>query len=247
MDYNFFKTKIKSLNRILLVLFSVFVLFGCTDNEGDEGEGGNMEYIAGEFSGVLVGSTGSYTLKLEEDNVIAVVFFNGNIYTLTSNESLAPNGSITLTEGTISIKITDTGDLFPKLTFTIPGHSVQYTIVTNVISNPNRNYVGTSINTSEGRIIRKSTFNLTIYGSNWKGIEKVILNTEDPEEVNEIIRAEGKITEDADSVSFFWNNDELIFTLNKIGDRLVYTEEIIEQVGGVPEVVATFEIELTKK
>jgi|TARA_B110000902_G_scaffold192450_1_gene218094 hypothetical protein len=230
------KIKLLSIGILSVLLF----LMSC--GKDDDTSPQNKSAVTGVYTGVLVGSTGAYELNLAENGVNSSVLFDGTTYSLSSNETLENGQSLTLTDGTISLVITvDNNGENPSVSFTIPGHNIQATVILSNSTNPNRNYIGWTENFRNGVKVYRTTTNLTLHnGNQWTGIERVDVDI-DPNNPNhqsdegEVNNVNGTYTEDTNGVTFKLNGNTL-FTLNKIGNKLTLFESG----------TTTFEVELTK-
>ncbi|MEM9820848.1 MAG: hypothetical protein AAF985_07240 [Bacteroidota bacterium] len=179
------------------------------------------------YTGVLIGSTGAYQLNLTENGANASVVFDDEIYHLSSSETLANGQSLTLTDGTISLTIeVDENGAQPVISFTIPGHDIQATVVLSNPKHPNQDYIGWTERTKYEVKTYRTTFNLTLHEDNgWTGMERVDLDI-DPGNLNhqsaqgQVTRVSGTFTESDSRISLFWSNDRPELTLFKVGDRL---------------------------
>ena len=231
----------KKIKMFSIYVVSLFILLISCDLTEDDYDG--KYYNTSDYSGVIVGSTGAYYVHLSE-KCYATVLFDGIIYNLSYDEPFFEGEKITLTDGTISITLTDRHDGV-SIAFDIPGHDIKSTInLESDPNNPNRNYIGWSENFRNGERVYKTTINLTLYkngGNKWSGIEKVIFdsNPDDPNhqsDVGNFYILSGVFEENDSSVTLKWNEDQEIFTLDKINNKLTRFD------GGT----TTFEVELTK-
>ncbi|MCF6222978.1 MAG: hypothetical protein L3J34_04540 [Flavobacteriaceae bacterium] len=227
------KIKLLSMSMLAILLF----MTACDTEDETDGR----YYIEGEYTGVLIGSTGSYTLNLEEGKVTAKVLFDNIIYNLSINESLYEGESITLTDGKITILLVDDGvDI--NISFNIPNHHIESTIVLSESSEPNRDYIGWTENFRNGVKVYRTTVNLTLHqGKRWTGIERVDVdvNPDDPNHESDqgkITKVNGTFSEDNSSISFFFTDGSPIFTLIKVENKLTVFENG----------TTTFEVELTR-
>ena len=226
------------------ILSGLFIITSC-NKDGDTNPQQNTNTPPSSFirtyTGVLIGSTGAYELNLTENGAIASVVFDDETYNLYSNETLENGQSLTLNYGSISltVEVDENGDN-PGISFTIPGHNIQATIVLSNQTNPNRNYIGSteSVSLSEAKIYR-TTFNLTLHdGNKWTGIERVDLDN-DPGNPNhqstqgQTTKVDGTYTENESSVIL--NRSNSIYTLYKVGDEL----KLYQAAGGTFEVMLT--------
>jgi len=225
-------------NKFLLFGIVSIILFAFSCKKDN-----NNNTTIKKYSGVIVGSTGAYSLSISGTGASANIVFDSVTYNLTTNEVLENGQSLTLTDGTISLVITvDSNGENPTISFTIPGHNIQATIVLSNTTNPNQNFIGWTENFRNGVRVYRTTFNLTLHNSNqWTGIEKidVDINPSDPNHTSsegQITQVTGAYTEDTNGVSFFFSNGSSIFTLNKVGNKLTLFESG----------TTTFEAELTK-
>lgn len=211
------KLKIK-----LLIIISCFLLFSCSNNDNNNQ---NQSYYVNEYSGVLIGSTGAFELSLSEDGCSAQLLFDGVTYYLTSSTPLSLGGTVTLTDGIVSIIVTDNNGTL-EFEFSIPNHTVQAVVVLSDSSNPNRNYIGWTENINNGVTVYQTTFNLVLQNENhWAGIERIDLdiNPDDPNHISQagqINYPSGTYSETLTSITFYWSTGEEIFTLNKVSNTL---------------------------
>ena len=223
---------------------SLFSIASCNkdcDTNPQQNTNTPQTIVTRTYTGVLVGSTGAYELNLTENGAIASVVFDDETYNLYSNENLETSQSLTLSDGSISLtfEVDKNGDN-PTISFTIPGHYIQATIVVSNQTNPNRNYIGSteSVSHSEAKVYR-TTFNLTLHdGNKWTGIERVDLDI-DPGNPNhqsaqgQTIKVDGTYTENESTVILSRSN--YIYTLYKVRDEL----KLYQAAGGTFEVMLT--------
>lgn len=225
------------LRHYFFLIISCFLIFiSCSKDNGTQ----NESYYVDDYSGVLIGSSGVYILTLSENGCTAKIIFDGSTYNLSTNTPLLVGGSVTLTDGTVSITLTDNNGNI-EIEFDIPNHTIQSTIVLSNPNNPNRNYIGWSENFRNGVKVYRTTINLVLSDNNqWSGIEKidVDINPDDPNHEStegDVNYVNGIYTENTTSVTFKWSNGQEIFTLNKINNTLHLFENG----------TTTFEAELT--
>lgn len=234
----------KKLNIVYALITLLTIFFTITSCSKDDDSNTKQPSTTSQtYTGVLIGSTGAYELNLKEDGANASVVFNDDTYNLSTSETLQNGESLTLTDGTISLTIEiDVNGKNPEISFTIPGHDIQATIILSNQTNPNRNYIGWTENFRDGVKVYRTTFNLTLHeGNKWTGIERidVDIDPENPDHQStqgQVTRVGGTYTENENGISFFFSNGSSIFTLNKTGNKLT-----LFQSGAT-----TFEVELTK-
>lgn len=223
----------KGTNFYLIGILSglLFVMISC--NADNESNLQKENFDTRTYSGVLIGSTGAYKLNISRSGIGASVLFDGNTYTFSSSESLENEQSLNLNDGTVSLTIeVDSNGNNPEVAFTIPGHTIQSTIVLSNPTNPNQNYIGVKQRvTQNGTKIYESTFNLTLYdGNKWMGIERVDLDI-DPFNPNhqstqgQVTFVDGTYTENDEQIYLAYSNGTTIYTLFKIGDNLSFFHE----------------------
>lgn len=175
--------KTKTMKNIFYILILLLFITAC----GKENNNVDPTKTKTEFSGVLVGSTGYYSLILESGNSSATIYFDSVLYTLTNTEVLDFNAGIYDLVLSDSNNVTLTVTLPPNSSqpsfyFNIPNHTVEYTVFQVEINLPVNNYLGTSsssytVSDSSGNILSNSnynaTYNLSIQGdNNFQIIEK---------------------------------------------------------------------------
>lgn len=168
-------------------IFYISILLLFITSCGKENNNDDTTKTKTEFSGVLVGSTGYYSLILESGNSSATIYFDSVLYTLTNTEVLDFNAGIYDLVLSDSNNVTLTVTLPPNSSqpsfyFNIPNHTVEYTVFQVEINLPVNNYLGTSsssytVSDSSGNILSNSnynaTYNLSIQGdNNFQIIEK---------------------------------------------------------------------------
>ncbi|MEZ4916493.1 MAG: hypothetical protein R2836_05860 [Chitinophagales bacterium] len=167
----------------LLYIFTLFLLLLSCDKETNE----DINESSIEYSGVLVGSTGFYNIYLESGNSSATVVFDSITYNFTNTDiidfSVGINNLVFANNGVSLTVSLPAGSSQPSFSFSIPNHTIEYTVF---IVEPNitvNNYLGTSSSTSttldsNHNVISESyissTYNLSIQNNNnFQIIEKI--------------------------------------------------------------------------
>ena len=129
----------KKFKLVFVSILSVFLFLTSCGGDGDT-EPVDNDIVIGTYTGVLVGSTGHFSIDLKEKGSTVIIVFDGKTTPLSSNEILVKGQEIkelTFTDGTISLilSVDKKGDN-PTVKITIPNHNVLATISKASEDNP---------------------------------------------------------------------------------------------------------------
>ncbi len=221
----------KNIKLLITALLLIFIIACTSDKENN--------VVVANYTGVLVGSSGSYSLKFSETNSNATITFDGQTYVLTSSATLKKGETLTLTDGSVSLTIaTDSNGKNPNIKFNIPGHQVSATIADATYLT--ENYLGEATITKDGVLNYQATFNVTLTDNNqFQAIQKIIKNGGGVDE--------GKV-ETINGV-YTKTNSIIVFTYNKDGETITLALNLFaNKISGLqtdPEIGVTA-IELNK-
>ena len=209
----------KKIGFFLTLLAVILVSISCENNDNQQ----QNNTIVAKYSGVLVGSSGSYKLRFSETNSNATIIFDDKTYVLNSNETLQKGETLTLTDGTVTLKISiDINGKNPNIEFNIPGHNVTATIAEETSQNLVENYTGQATVVKNEVLNFKSTFNVTLSdGNKFQAISKIIVNGGvDEGKVDQYngtyVKLNGIVL-----ISYNHNGETITIALNEFNNKLV--------------------------
>ncbi|MBX3257766.1 MAG: hypothetical protein KF862_26795 [Chitinophagaceae bacterium] len=145
-------------------ILAAMVFVSCKKDKEDP-SGGNPEVLTeannskalGKYSGILLGSSGYYTIEVRTTGSTATVVFDGKTYALEGQGSINDGDAITnymLQKGDIKIIFSVKADgKSPAVKIDIPGHKVQATIDKETTKYETRSYIGKIRDTDANRDI----------------------------------------------------------------------------------------------
>lgn len=202
----------------------------------------------GVYKGVLVGSTGYFTVTLKETGSTAEVVFDGESHSLQSAETLNEGADVVdfeLNSGDdVSLQISVGADgSNPEVTVSIPDHDVEATVYKETTEKAVELYIGEneSSQTWAGTTYTlRSTLNISINGDAFTLLEKETYSSYRETLDLLVYRYAGSVSRTPSTITFHLkqandggdtpledlnpeDQDELVFTID--GDKLTWRDE----------------------
>lgn len=158
----------------ILFLFIAIVFFTQCEKDKPNNTDDKAKYdnsILGNYSGVLVGSTGHINIELKETGGTATIVFDGITTQLSSSVAIQPGAKITgytMQKDAIKIVLDINADgTVPQVAVTIPGHDVTAVVFKVTSTVMVENYIGTFANSDSQspQYNNSGTFNFSIKGN----------------------------------------------------------------------------------
>lgn len=213
----------KILSVIIVSVF--FSLFISCEKEPNGGAGEKLYDI--KYSGVLVGSSGHYSVELNGNGEnTAQIFFDDNLYVLQNNTAFEENQTgqeFLFTDGEILLTLTTTTDPSrPEIGVSIPGHDVTVTVYEETPENPVRNYTGTGVYTNvfgEEEYQLTTIYNISINGNSFSNIEKIV-SSSNASEIGNVSQTSGTVSATETEITFYVQGTPYGITFEKEGNEL---------------------------
>lgn len=186
-----------TINIFCAFLFFSFIFSSCNKNDNTVEPNSNTD----TYGGVLVGSSGYYTLNLKSESSTLKLVFDGVEYNFTNSTAFDINENVNLefTNQSITInfsKNAQTGDV--SINFSIPGHTIVAAIYPSVNGDLEL-YTGTSETYDGEDLFYKSTFNLTVTATNFEALEKVLVSGADDIQAGDVLIHKGTVVSNTET------------------------------------------------
>lgn len=226
------------MKTLKMSLFTVLMIvtFGCSsDTDSDSTDNNGQSEILGTYAGVLIGSSGYYSIEVGETGSSATINFDGEQYNLSNATPIASDivySELTFTNGTISATLIADVDAMPTISFDIPGHVIQSTI-DHITAGTLTLYEGSSSSTNGGEFYN-ATYNLTLRdGGDCDGcksfniLEKVT-GSSNSNQIGNTDYIFGKYEISGNIITFRHLNDEVIVSGTINGNTISHSEQGFE-------------------
>lgn len=222
--------KDKLLRKLFLPFLIVLTISSCESLSDDPGDGEpyypDKTQTIGKFGGVLLGSSGYYVITLKPLNSEALLYFDGEEYTLTTSTEIKPEKvveSMIMSDGVRSITISvDEMHINPEITILIPGHDITFTLDNMLGENSVALYLGSSTSSYDGSYINFD-YNLSLNHEigTFTSIQKTT-GSSNPGEVGTTETVNGGFSIQGGKINFSGNFGSL--TLNYSATEIEFTE-----------------------
>ncbi|HTG56894.1 MAG TPA: hypothetical protein VL943_11535, partial [Niabella sp.] len=175
----------------LSLLFLSLLLISCEKDKDEP----NPDIVTGNYSGIIVGSTGAYQIKITESGATGTLIFEGVKYALESQNVLTKRSQIFLVDKSGDMVITieaDATGLILNPSFRIPGHENMEATILKETTTPAENYNGWRLNETASDFTN-SIYNLSVNGNSFELISKTIASV-NAEEVGNVKRIKGTVS-----------------------------------------------------
>lgn len=225
-------------NLKLSVIAFLLIFLGCSKDESqptDETQTTDDKQLFA-YAGIIVGSTGNYTVTVTKDGATATVVFDGQTHNLSITKPIDNSKDIVdlvLTDGTVTltynyIYATST----PSITISIPGHTINITLGTLYdwlhpqiyiqFQEPIKLYEGNASSTMNTSFI-KLTYNMSLdYPNKTFNLIEKCTGSSNLTDIGTVYTYNGTFTETSTELLLTFDSETL--TLSKVGNDLKLSE-----------------------
>jgi hypothetical protein len=222
-------------NLKLSVIAFVLIFLGCSKDETQPTDDEQLQQLYA-YAGVIVGSSGNYTIIVTKDGATATVIFDGQTHNLSIKKQIDKNNdidSLVLTDGTVTLTYKYVyATMTPSITISIPGHTIDSTLGTLYdwrhpqiyiqFQEPIKLYEGEASSTMNTSFI-KLTYNMSLdYPNKTFNLIEKCTGSSNLTDIGTVYTYNGAFTET--STELLLTIDSETLTLTKVGNDLKLSE-----------------------